>query len=389
MRTNNNLKETMNRIMKKKIKRNLAVGAGVVLVLAASLGWSLSGKGTEAETAEAVRGDIQKYVEEVGEVKCKDSTTVFLEGSGLIKAIAVEEGQQVKTGDLLMYMDQEQMNLALQDAEEVLRGARAQLVAGDETYRTALKDYNNTKFLAEEGAASQWELTQKEAALKSAEAVRSAYRAELEQAQLNVDNSSLSLSKQQILSPIDGTVLEKNVKINELGTPGTAAFVIGNFDDVEIESKILADDVMDIRVGNKAEIKTRTDEEQPEEGIVTEIAPTATDEISSLGVKQKKVAVTVKPLAASGSLILGSEVDIRVITETKKAVIVVPTGAVFDYQGGSCVFTVEGGKAVLKKVKLGIRNESLVEITGGLKAGETVLSAPNNSNEEGMRIKAI
>jgi HlyD family secretion protein len=96
MRTNNNLKETMNRFMRKKKNRNLVAGAGVFLVLAVFLGWSLSGKGTEAETAEAVKDDIQKYVEEVGEVKCENATAVYLEGSGLIKTIAVEENQPVK-----------------------------------------------------------------------------------------------------------------------------------------------------------------------------------------------------------------------------------------------------------------------------------------------------
>ncbi len=389
MRTNNNLKETMNRFMRKKKNRNLVAGAGVFLVLAVFLGWSLSGKGTEAETAEAVKDDIQKYVEEVGEVKCENATDVYLEGSGLIKTIAVEENQPVKKGELLMMMDQEQTSIGLQNAEEMLRSASARYAAGDEAFRTALKDYNNTRFLAEEGAASQWELTQKEAALKSAEAVRSAYQAEMEQARLNVQNNSLSLSKQQILSPIDGTVLEKNVKVNELGTPGTAAFVIGNGDDVEIETKILADDVADIKAGDKAEIITRTDEKRTIEGVVTKIAPTATDEISSLGVKQKKVAVTIIPAESAVSLKLGSEVDVKVITETKKGVIVVPAGAVFDYRGDSCIFTVEGGKAILRKVETGIRNESFAEVTEGLKPGEIVLSAPDNSIEEGMRIKAI
>lgn len=372
-----------------KINKKLAAGAGVFLVLAVCAGWSLSGKGVEAKTAAAVKGDIQKYVEEVGEVLCEDSTAVCLEGSGLIKSIDAEENQQVKKGELLMTMDQEQMRIALQNAEEALRGATSQFAAGNAAYQTALKDYNNTRFLAEEGAASQWELTQKEAALKNAEAVRSAYQAELEQAQLNVENSSISLSRQQILSPIDGTVLEKNVKINELGTPGTVAFVIGNGEEIEIESKILADDVMDVKLGDKAEIITRTEDKQTVEGTVTKIAPTAEDELSSLGVKQKKVAVTVKPIDSSAALKIGSEVDVRVITETKKDGIVVPAGAVFDYQGESCVFTVEGGKAVLRKVERGIRNEAFVEIIAGLKEGEIVLSAPDNSIEEGMRIKPI
>ncbi len=119
---------------------------------------------------------------------------------------------------------------------------------------------------------------------------------------------------------------------------------------------------------------------------MVKVAPTAEDEVSSLGVKQKKVTVTIKPLDAKVSLLPGSEVDVRVITETKSGVVIVPAGAVFDYRGQSCVFTVEEGKAVLRTVQRGIQNESLSEITDGLQEGETVLAAPDNSIEEGTRI---
>jgi len=380
-----NLKEKVN----KKRNKKMILGLGIFIVLAVSLGWTLFNQGTETATVKAERSEINKYVEEIGEVKCKDSTTVYLEGSGLIRSIYVEENQAVKKGDLLMSMDQEQLDIALQNTEEILRSARAQSVSAEEAYRTALKDYNNTKFLAEEGAVSQWELTQKEAALKSAEAVRSAYQAELEQAELNLQNSSIALGKQQIVSPIDGAVLEKNVELNELGAPGAAAFVIGNSENFEVESKILADDAADIIIGDKAEVITRTEEKQAIQGIVVKIAPTATEEISSLGVKQKKVAVTIKPLESTVSLKVGSEVDVKVITETKSDVIIVPSGAVFDYQGKSCVFTVESGKAVIRTVERGIHNESFAEIKKGLKAGEVVISVPDNSIKEGMRIKEI
>lgn len=369
-------------------KKKLALIAVILCAAAAGLGWTLSNQGTEAQTALAERGDIQKYVEEIGEVKCENSATVYLEGSGLIKSIAVEEGQQVKTGDLLLSLDREQSEISLKNSAELLNEAQAQYAAGEEAYATALKDYNNTKYLADEGAVSQWELTQKEAALKSAEAIRSGYKASLEQAELNMQNNSLELGRQQVLAPIDGTVLEKKVEVNGLGAPGTEAFIIGDTDNIEIETKILAEDAAGIKVGNKAEIVVRTDENPVIGGTVTKVAPTAEDEVSSLGVRQKKVAVTIKPLESGVSLKPGSEVDVKVITETKSDVIIVPAAAVFDYRGESCVFTVEEGKAVLRVVKRGIRNESFAEITDGLEEGETVLASPDNSIEEGMRIKA-
>lgn len=370
-----------------KMNKKLTGGIGVIVVLAAFLGWTLYNQGAEAATAEAVRGEIEKYVEEVGEVRCRDATTIYLEGSGRIVDIAVEEGQEVRKGDLLLSMDQAQLEIALKNAEESLNEAMARYSAGEKAYRTVLEDYNKTKFLANEGAVSLWELTQKEAELKSAEAMRAGYQAVLEQAELNLQNSAIELSKQQILSPIDGKVLEKNVKLNELGVPGTAAFVIGNDEYIEIETRILADRVTEVKVGDPAEIIIRTKEKTVIEGEVTKIAPTATDETSSLGVKQKRVAVTIKPLKHEATLRPGSETDVKVITEIKDGVLIVPAGAVFDYQGSSCVFVVKSGKAEIRSVESGIRNESFIEIMKGVTEGETVLSAPDNSIGEGMRIR--
>lgn len=378
----------MKKFINQKMNKKLFFAAGIFIILVACLGWSLSNQGTSAETATAKQGEIQKYVEEIGEVKCEDSTTVYLEGSGLIKNIFAEENQLVKKGDLLLSMELDQLELSRENANESYNEARAQYEAGEEAYRTALKDYENTRYLAGEGAVSQWELDQKEAGMKSAQAACAANKAAMDQARLGVENSKLSLERQQVLAPIAGTVLEKKIEENEYGVPGTEAFVIGNEDNIEIESKILADEVDGIKIGSKAEVTTRTDADKIIEGTVVKVAPTAEDETSSLGVKQKKVTVTIDPVGTSDFLKLGSEVNVKIITEVKSNAILVPSSAVFDYQGGSCVFTVEKGKAVLRKVETGIRNESFAEIRKGLRPGELVLSAPDNSIEEGMRIKA-
>lgn len=379
-------KKNKNHKLNIRLPKKLLWAIGILLVLAAGLGWNLSKQGVPAETAPAERGDIQKYVEETGEVRCSNSTTVYLEGSGLITNIAVEAGRQVKKGDLLLSMDQEQPAISLRNAVALLNQAKAQYAVGEEAYNTALKDYENTKSLAGAGAASEWELLQKEAALKSAEAVQAGNQAALEQAEVSVENCSLALSKQRVLAPQEGTVLEKKVEVNAFGAPGTEAFVIGDTENLEIEAKILAEDAAGIQAGNKVGVTDRTEKKQELAGTVVKVAPAAEDEVSSLGVKQKKVTVTVKPLKSAVSLLPGSEVDVRVITETKSGVIIVPAGAVFDYQGRSCVFTVEEGKAVLRTVQRGIQNESFSEITEGLQEGETVLSAPDNSIEEGTRI---
>ncbi|HQE67551.1 MAG TPA: efflux RND transporter periplasmic adaptor subunit, partial [Bacillota bacterium] len=145
--------------------------------------------------------------------------------------------------------------------------------------------------------------------------------------------------------------------------------------------------VTDIKLGDEAEIIERSGRKQVIAGKVVKIAPSAVAVTSSLGVNQKRVSVIIEPEEQSGLLRPGYEVDVRIITKSKKDILKVPLSSIFDYKGKDHVFAVVEGKAVLRAVKKGIQDEDFVEILEGLKEGELVLSEPDINTKEGMRIK--
>lgn len=407
-----------------KKKKVWAVAIGAALLISLVLAFSLT-RGTAAEVAVVKKGDIKKYVEDIGTVRCKDLKTVCIEGSGLIQSISADVGQQVKKGDILLIMEKRRLEIQLASEDERIKEIEANFMgsgiknyAGDVerarialdkargAYELALYDYNNAKVLVEAEAISRQEFKQKEAELKNAgalldaaevdleqieintpESAGAAYQARLEQAALSRESISHSLEKQEVVSPIDGVVLEKKVEVNTVGVPGTVAFVIGDVGSIEVEAYILAEDAVNVNLGDEVEIAERSGNKQVIEGRVVKIAPGAVDVISSLGVNQKKVAVTVEPAVSSARLKHGYEVDVRVITERKSDVITVPLSSVFDYKDKDCVFAVVNGKTALRTVQKGIQDESFVEIMDGLKEGEIVLYEPDNDVREGMRIK--
>lgn len=409
-----------------KKKRIWVLVIGIVLV-ASMLGVVFSSRGTEEAVVSAKRGDIKKYVEDIGTVRCRELEAVSIEGTGLIQAIPAEVGQQVKKGDLLLSMEKTELEIQLRNMDEKIKEIKASLdgseiknyagavekaqiavIQAQDAYELALDSYNDAKLLAEAGAISGEELKQRETALKNAQAladtakidlqqieantpdsVKAIYSAQLEQVVLSRESISHSLGKQKVTSPIDGVVLERNVEVNTVGVPGKVAFVIGNVDSMEIEAYILADDAADIKLGDEVEITERSEEKQVVEGKVIKIAPSAVEMTSSLGVNQKKVKITIEPVDFPDKLKHGYEVDVKIITERKNGVVLVPISAVFDYKESSCVFTVVDGKTVLRAVKKGIQDQESVEITDGLKEGEFVLSEPDISVKEGMRIKPI
>ncbi len=410
--------------MKKKKIWVLAIGAVIIFSLALAV---LLNRGVAADVAGAKKGDIKKYVEDVGTVKCKSLKTVSIEGSGLIENISADVGQQVKKGDILLSMEKSQLEIQLANEDERIKEieanfmgseiknyagnvekARVALAQAKDAYELALYDFNNAKILVDAEAISRQEFKDRESDLKNAEAlmnaaeidlrqietntpesIKAVYRAQLEQAALNRESVSNSLKKQEVLSPMDGVVLEKKVEVNTVGTPGTVAFVIGNVGSIEVEAFILAEDAVNIDLGGEVEITERSENKQVIGGRVVKIAPSAVDVTSSLGVNQKKVSVTIEPLGSLAQLKHGYEVDVRVITERKSDVVIVPLSSVFEYKDKNCVFAVVNGKAVLRAVQKGIQDESFVEIVDGLNEGELVLYEPDTSVKEGMRIKPV
>lgn len=369
--------------MKRKIIWAAAGGIAAVIILA---GFYLN-QGTPAATAMVEKGELKNYIAETGTVQCRDWQTVTLEGSGLIHSPLAEAGEQVKKGDVLLRLETLPLELELLSAEEQIKASRVDLQVREEEYETALQDYNNMQVLADAGAVSRWELAQKQRLMQTALAALESCRIKLEQSVLQREAVGLKLSKQELLAPADGVVLERKVEAAAVGVPGTVAYVIGDTSNMEIEVNILADDAYAVKPGNEVEITTRAAEQQVILGQVTKIAPAAVTVTSSLGVNQKKVAVAIVPLEQEESLKPGYEVDVRVITHKKEDALKAPVSAVFDYRGNSCVFLVQEGKAVLRAVRTGIQDEDFIEITEGLQEGDMVLAAPDNTIKEGMKIK--
>lgn len=388
-------------------------------------GYMMMQKGQVIETAIVEKGEIKHYVDDTGVVQSNKKQTIYIEGSGKITGINVNVGDSVKKGDTLLTMDKEDLELKLKDADSKIEAAKAQLESTDisnysnkieaaqaeadkakVSYESAERNFKNSKTLYEGGAISKQELDNSEDAYKTAEAalrsstnqledvkkgapsyLKKGYMADIDQAVILKDSIMREIDKQQVLSPTDGIVIEKLVEENAIGAPETAAFLIGDTKSLELEANILSDDIYRIKIGNDVEISGKAIGDSILKGKVIKIAPEAKNITSSLGVNQKRVPITIEIDDNAELLKPGYDLDVKVITEAKSDTIVIPDSAVFDYQGNSCVFVVENGKAVIRQIKKGIESEKTIEVLDGLKEGEKILPKLNNEIKEGMKIK--
>lgn len=407
-----------------KKKKIFLVAAIVTLFVAGGLIYMSMQSGQEVETVAVEKGEIKQYIEDTAVVQTNKKQTVYIEGAGKINSIKVKVGDSVNKGDVLLTMDKGNLELKLKDADSKIEIAKAQLASADTsnyankieiaqaavdtakvTYETAKRNLENTKTLYEASAISEQELKNAEDAFKSSEAglksangglqeakdglpdyMKRGYIAGVEQAVIFRDSVAMEIEKQQVISGIDGIVIEKLVEENSIGAPGTAAFLLGDLKSLELESNILADDIYNVHVGNEVEVSGKAIGDSKLKGKVIKIAPEAKNITSSLGVNQKRVTVTIEITDNIGALKPGYDLDSKIITQMKNDTLIIPDTAVFDYKGSSCVFAIESGRTVLRQIKKGIESDKTIEVLEGLKEGEKIVLKPNNNMKEGIKI---
>jgi HlyD family secretion protein len=409
------------------MKRKKLFLAGAILIISAVgvAGYINLQDGKSVETSVVEKGEIKQYIEDTAVVQSNKKQTVYIEGSGKISSINVNVGEHVKKGDILLTMDKKDLELKLQDANSKIEAAKAQLSSTDSsnfgskieiaeadvdkanvTYESTSRDFNNAKTLYESGAISKKELDTAEDAYKSADAtlksakaqlddvkkgspdyIRNGYMAEVEQAIILRDSIMRDIEKQEVIAPIDGTILEKSVDENSIVAAGALGFLIGDTNSLELNANILSDNINKVKIGDEVEISGNAIEDSTLKGKVVKIAPEAKNITSSLGVNQKRVDVTIEIKDDASLLKPGYDLDIKIITDIKNDTLIIPDSAVFDYQGSSSVFVVGNGKAIIRQIKKGIESEKTIEVIDGLKEGDVILTKPDNSTKEGIKIK--
>ena len=332
--------------------------------------------GQAVETAVVSKGEIKQYIEDTATVQSNKKQTAYIEGVGKITSIKVNVGDTVKKGDILLAMDKGDLELKLQDANAKIDAAKAQLQGTDVSnsvnkieiaqaavdqakvsYDAASRNLNNAKTLYDSGSISKQEFNNAEDAYKTAEAalksanfqledikegtpdyVKSQYVSQVKQAVILRDTITRDIEKQQVVSPVDGIILEKLVDENAQVVTGTSAFLIGDTKSLELEANILSDDIYKVKIGNEVQVSGKPIGNSTIIGKITKIAPEAKNITSSLGVNQKRVPVTIEIKDDAGLLKPGYDLDIKVITEVKKDTLVVPDTSVFDYKGSLHVY---------------------------------------------------
>ncbi|MGI5880235.1 MAG: efflux RND transporter periplasmic adaptor subunit [Syntrophomonadaceae bacterium] len=377
------------------------LAAGVSLLIIIAVLFLRSSQPVEA--VKAGLGTVVLTVEEPGYVQAVNEYDVQSGQPARVNEIMIETGDRVKAGQILMRLSNPELTtqnstaaIQLEQAVSQLEQARIMQKSLQEDLKQARNDLSRTKTLLDNGAATRIEyeqmqlqvskiensLIQQEVVIKSAEQ----QVAELREISSTLQAKTAEL---QVVSPINGIVLDLPVKKGQVVAAGTQLVMIGSETGLEVKTELLSDETGKVKIGQPAHITAPVLGEKIINGTVTKINPRAYEKVSALGVVQSRVPVIIT-IDETSELHPGYEVRSSIEVLHKENVLVVPRESVrLNSEGNYQVMSIVDGKIKVQGIEIGDKNGQVVEIKAGLKEGQTLVRDASQDLKEGTRVKSI
>lgn len=328
-----------------------------ILVSACTRGETADQAATEPRAALTVavatveRQTVRNRILASGSVSPWRELVIGSEASGLAVAeIAVEEGQHVGKGDLLVRLNDAALNAEIAEQNALIDEAAANLAS-------ARLDLDRAEKLVTTKAISQQTADERATTVKTTEAKLAAARAVLDQ--LKVQHA-----RTRILAPDDGYVLKRSVSLGQVVSTGTELVRMVQRSRLEVAASVAEAELLAARAGD--DVRVTDPAGRSLTGTVRELAPSV-DATSRLGIVRID-------LPANSGLKPGMFVRVEIETEPRIA-LAVPRQALVWRTGGAGVFVVQTDASVaLSPVVTGRQMDDLVEITSGLAENDTVVS---------------
>jgi HlyD family secretion protein len=276
-------------------KSGWLIGVGGVAVIVAAAYLTLN-RNTEVQhfTAKVERGEIEDVVEATGTINAVITVQVGSQVSGTIAKLNADFNSRVHKGDIVALIDPALFKGALLQAAADLENAKANLVAAQANLQKAKAglvqtkaDYDRTVGLFQSGIQSQQQLDLAKANYDSANAAVSGAVASVTQAEAQVSQKKAAVEVAQtnldytvIRSPIDGTVVARNVDVGQTVAASLQAptiFTIAqDLSKMWVYAKTDESDVGNIKVGKPVSFKVDAFPKDTFHGVVSQVRMNAT-----------------------------------------------------------------------------------------------------------------
>ena len=386
----------------------------VALAIVGVIVYSFMPNPQSVDVAVVKRGRIEQTVDEDGRTRIKERYLVAAPLGGLMQRIAHKPGDPVFAGKTIITQI-EPTEPTLLDARAKAE-AKARVLSAEASIKQAESKVDFAKVAYK---LAQVELERNRVLLRSNSIARELFdsaehKERMLREELRVAESAALVAQHEktvaeaallrteprksgeppresfpVVSPITGKVLRVFQESSIVATTGMKLIEVGDPTDLEIEIDVLSRDGARIKPGAMVYLEHWGGEKYLE-GRVRLVEPSAFLKISALGVEEQRVNVIVDligPVELRETLGDAFRVEARIVVGASDNALIVPAGALFRHGTEWAVFVVQGGKAVLRTVKVGRNNGLEAEIVEGLGEGDRVVLHPGDRIQNGVAVQ--
>jgi RND family efflux transporter MFP subunit len=340
----------------------------------------------------------QQYVQLTasGYVVAQRRSSVASKASGRLVELNVREGSKVNKGDLLARLDASDIKAAILGAEAAVHQTEANVKQATVQLIQARADLARARSLEAQGFVSPQTVENALAKNKAAFAAVAAAQASEEQARAQLKAQKVGLDYTEIRAPFDGVVLVKNANVGDIITPMSSAagaqgavVTMADMTTLEVEADVSEGNLSKTKVGQPVEVTLDALPTARFRAHVVGIVPTVDRAKATVMTKIRFDNLDPRILPEMSAKVSFLSQDIT--DADQQPVMAVAQTTIVNRDGNSIVYRLKAGdpgqySVEEVPVKAGRKLGDLTEISGNLKAGDKVISAPPASLKNGARV---
>lgn len=394
--------------------RRLILWLVIGLLVLGGLALAFRPKAVAVDLVEVSRGRLIDSVLDQGQTRVRDVFALSAPVGGRMLRIEADVGDAVTADKTVVariepsdpaFLDvrsEAEARAEVQAGEAALALARGELDQARAELAFARSEVARARQLIRTGAIPQRRLDDAEstfrsrtAGLAAAEAAVSMRRFQLQRARarLMVPGDTHKNHKDcecvPVRSPVDGRILRILNESEGIVAAGERLVEIGDPENLEIVADFLSTDAVRVEDGMPVLIENWGGP-RPLNGKVRRVEPYGFMKVSALGIEEQRVNIVIDltdPYAAWRRLGHGYRVETRIVLWQGEDVLRVPISALFREGGEWAVFVADQGRARLRRVALGRRNDRHAEIADGVGEGDLIVRHPSRRLYDGVRIE--
>ena len=369
----------------------------LVVVAAIAVAWWLSGTqgAVRYTTAPVTRGAVTRAVTATGTVNPVLTIIVGSYVSGVIQELFCDYNTEVKRDQVCAKIDPRPYQSVVDQNKANLAQAKAQLEKDKANFAYTQLNYDRNARLTQTNAISKDALDNAKNALDQARAQIGVDEASIEQRQAQLEAAQVNLGYTNIVSPVDGTVVSRNVTVGQtvaasFQTP-TLFLIATDLTKMQVDTNVSESDIGGIKDGDKAVFTVDAFPKRTFEGVVSQVrqSPQTVQNVVTYDVvvSVDNSDLALKPGMTAANRIITDQRDnvLRVPSQTLRYVPAARSGGRSGRRSNAGdrtrVWVLRDGKPVRVAVTAGLDDDTYTEIVkGDLKAGDQVIVAEQRGN---------